>query len=288
MNISLQRGSAALGRMPAALAGGGLKSTQEKLERQAKCASQVEFFEQQKENLKQMECDTVEEIARKLELFHSYEDQIAAVKASYNNEQMWHVLDEAREQGEKIAEKAEEMAPKTEEERKEDQVEEAIEEATGAEDQDSMLEDLLDTVDEITEELVEETIEELENVSEEELAKLQAQGVEGLTEEELAKLQAQGAEGLTAEEWMQVRRQMKAVKQEEVTAGELTEAENLALQAKETAQQAADAVVAAAGKNNAAEPVDAAAWKAWQRQQQKMALQRLQREEIDRGMDLRV
>ena len=32
--------------------GGGRKSTQEKMERQQKCESQVDFFEKQKENLK--------------------------------------------------------------------------------------------------------------------------------------------------------------------------------------------------------------------------------------------
>lgn len=255
MNISLQRGTPALGQMTSVLTGGGLKSTQEKLERQAKCASQIEFFEQQKEKLKQMECDTVEEIVRKLEMFHAYEDQIAAVKSSYNSEQMWHVLDEAREQGEKIAEKVEETAPKTPEERKEEQAEKAIEEAAGVEDNDSMLEDLLDTADEITEELLEETTEELEELTEEELAKLKAQGAGGLTEEELAKLKAQEAGGLTAEE---------------------------------TARQEAEAALAAARKGDAAGPADPVAWEAWQRQQREMALQKLRREEIYRGMDLRV
>ena len=97
---------------------GMLKSTQDKLERQQKAQSQIEFFENQKENLKNMQCDSIEDIARKLEMFHSYEDQIAAVKKQYNNEQMFHTMDEARERGEKIAELAEDYAPKTEEERK--------------------------------------------------------------------------------------------------------------------------------------------------------------------------
>ena len=65
---------------------GMLKSTQDKLERQQKAQSQIEFFENQKENLKNMQCDSIEDIARKLEMFHSYEDQIAAVKKQYNNE----------------------------------------------------------------------------------------------------------------------------------------------------------------------------------------------------------
>ena len=98
---------------------GMLKSTQDKMERQQKAQSQIDFFENQKENLKNMQCDSIEDIARKLEMFHSYEDQIAAVKKQYNNEQMFHAMDEARERGEQIAELAEDYAPKTEEERKE-------------------------------------------------------------------------------------------------------------------------------------------------------------------------
>ena len=65
---------------------GMLKSTQDKLERQQKAQSQIEFFENQKENLKNMQCDSIEEIARKLEMFHSYEDQIAAVKKLQSGE----------------------------------------------------------------------------------------------------------------------------------------------------------------------------------------------------------
>lgn len=105
---------------------GMLKSTQDKLERQQKAQSQIDFFENQKENLKNMQCESIEDIARKLEMFHSYEDQIAAVKKQYNNEQMFHTMDEARERGEQIAELAEDYAPKTEEERKEEMVEEAL------------------------------------------------------------------------------------------------------------------------------------------------------------------
>ena len=130
---------------------GMLKSTQDKLERQQKAQSQIEFFENQKENLKNMQCDSIEEIARKLEMFHSYEDQIAAVKKQYNNEQMFHTMDEARERGEKIAELAEDYAPKTEEERKEEMVEEAL----GIEEKGGLTESM-EEVQEITEEMVEE------------------------------------------------------------------------------------------------------------------------------------
>ena len=130
---------------------GMLKSTQDKLERQQKAQSQIEFFENQKENLKNMQCDSIEDIARKLEMFHSYEDQIAAVKKQYNSEQMFHTMDEARERGEKIAELAEDYAPKTEEERKEEMVEEAL----GIEEKGGLTESM-EEVQEITEEMVEE------------------------------------------------------------------------------------------------------------------------------------
>ena len=53
-----------------------LKSTQDRLERQAKRDNQVAFFEQQKENLKYMQTDSLEDITRKLELLHGYDDQI--------------------------------------------------------------------------------------------------------------------------------------------------------------------------------------------------------------------
>ena len=130
---------------------GMLKSTQDKLERQQKAQSQIEFFENQKENLKNMQCDSIEDIARKLEMFHSYEDQIAAVKKQYNNEQMFHTMDEARERGEQIAELAEDYAPKTEEERKEEMVEEAL----GIEEKGGLTEGM-EEVQKITEEMVEE------------------------------------------------------------------------------------------------------------------------------------
>ena len=130
---------------------GMLKSTQDKLERQQKAQSQIEFFENQKDNLKNMQCDSIEDIARKLEMFHSYEDQIAAVKKQYNNEQMFHTMDEARDRGEQIAELAEDYAPKTEEERKEEMVEEAL----GIEEKGGLTEGM-EEVQKITEEMVEE------------------------------------------------------------------------------------------------------------------------------------
>ncbi len=114
MNISWDQTSSILRRMNS---GGMLKSTQDRLERQEETQRQVEFFEKQKENLKNVACGSVEEIAEKLKSFHSYEDQIATVKAAYNQEQMFHILDESTERGEKIAEAVEKMEPKTPEER---------------------------------------------------------------------------------------------------------------------------------------------------------------------------
>ena len=100
-----------------------LKSTQEKLQRQQERDNKVAFFEAQKENLKNRKADSLEEISEKLEMFHNYEDEIAAANQEYNNSQMFHVMDEAEEYGEKIAEAAERNKPKTEEERKEKTVE---------------------------------------------------------------------------------------------------------------------------------------------------------------------
>ena len=140
-----------------------LKSTQDRMERQAKRDNQIAFFEQQKENLKNMKTDSLEDIARKLDLLHGYDDQIAAAKVEYNHSQMFHLLDEAREQGEKIAEEAEKYAPKTPEERREDM----IEEATGVDQDGGILSDMMDELSELTEEVTEEMTEELEEVSEE-------------------------------------------------------------------------------------------------------------------------
>lgn len=148
------------------------KSEKEKLERQQKAASQIDFWEKQKENLKGMECGTIEEIAKKLETLQTYEDSIAAAKASYNREQMWHVLDEAKELSEKIAKKLEEMKPKTGEEKLEDMAEEALEpeegESTVKEMLEEMLEEAVEMMEEVQEELSEETtVEYAEELAEE-------------------------------------------------------------------------------------------------------------------------
>lgn len=136
-----------------------LKSTQEKIERQEKTVNQVKFWENQKENLKNMEVDSVEEIGKKLERIHSYEDEIASAKAAYNYEQMYHILDEAKEMGEKIAEKVEEMRPKTKEERQEEMVEEAL----GVDESKGILDEMTEEVSEIIEE-TKEQLKEMEEV----------------------------------------------------------------------------------------------------------------------------
>lgn len=136
---------------------GMLQSTQNKLERQQETQNQVEFYEQQKENLKNVTCETVEEIAEKLKHLHAYNEQIAAVKAAYNNEQMFHILDESTERGEKIAEAAEKMEPKTPEERREELVEEAL----GIEKPDGALGEVMDEMEEVVEEMTEHIAEEM-------------------------------------------------------------------------------------------------------------------------------
>lgn len=153
MNISWDQTSGILRRMNSA---GMLKSTQNRLERQEETQKQVEFFEKQKENLKNVACGSVEEIAEKLKMFQSYDDQIAAVKAAYNQEQMFHILDESTEKGEKIAEAVDKMEPKTPEERLEEMAEEALGIEDGGE-----LQEIMDELEEVVEEVVEEVTEEV-------------------------------------------------------------------------------------------------------------------------------
>ena len=143
----------------------GLKSTQDRLDRMAKRDNKIAFFEQQKENLKTMKTDSLEDISRKLEMLHGYDDQIALAKVEFNNGQIFHMLDEARELGEKIAEAAEKYAPKTLKERREDM----IEEATGVEKSDGILGEAMEELSDIAEEMTEKATEELEKMAEETL-----------------------------------------------------------------------------------------------------------------------
>lgn len=176
MNIKLQ-GIDLLGNL-------GLKSTQDRLNRQAERDNKIAFFEQQKENLKNMKADTIDEIAKKLAMFHGYEDQIAAAKMEYNNAQMFHVFDEAQELAEKIAEAAEKNEPKTPEERREDM----IEEATGVEN-DGLLDEIMDNLTEAVEEVTEEMVEDLQQSSEGVLSEDELNQMILTEEEQLEKLE---------------------------------------------------------------------------------------------------
>lgn len=150
MNISIQ------GNLFGFSGRGMLKSRQEQVKRQQETAKQVDFYEAQKDHLKDMECNSPEETKRKLEMLHSYDAQIAAVKAAYNHEQMSHLMDEAREIGEKIGEMAEKYKPKTLEERKE----ELVKEAMGTEEQDGLLTEVLENTEVVRETMEEKSTEE--------------------------------------------------------------------------------------------------------------------------------
>lgn len=171
----------------------GLKSREEKAERQQSRDNQVAALEKQKADLKNMECGSLEEIEDKLGLLHSYEDQIKAVKQTYNNEQMRHILDEAREKGEKIAEELEKLAPMTKEEREELLQKEAL----GIDEDQGMLSEL---TDELTEELTEEPDKEL---SEETAGEITGEAAEEVMQEAAGEIAGEAAEDVmreTAEE----------------------------------------------------------------------------------------
>ena len=149
MNVSINAGSFL---QKSQFTGVMLKSTQEKMQRQQECNQKVAFYENRIAMLKNSEAGSLEEISRKLEMFHSYQDSIAAAKKEYNNQQMSHIMDEAIERGEKIAEAAKDMEPKTPEER----LEEKRKEALGIEEGGGLLESM--------EEIVESSEELLENM----------------------------------------------------------------------------------------------------------------------------
>lgn len=151
----------------------GLKSVQEKAERQQKAQSQITFWENQKESLKNMEYNTPEDIMEKLGRFHSYESEISAVKMQYNQEQMWHAMDEAREIGEKIAEGVEKFEPKTAEERREDIAEEALGTDENKGELTESMEKMQEEVTELTEEIAESTEELLEDITEESVSAME-------------------------------------------------------------------------------------------------------------------
>ena len=160
MNVSLRNSNHISTGQNRFFSGGLMKSTAQRLERQTQRDNQVALLENQKNNLKNIKCNSPEEAGRILELLHSYEDQIAAVKAEYNNAQMFHLMDEAMERGEKIAEAIEKSAPKTADERKK----EAVEEALGVDEEKGMLSEILE---EISEELLTESLEEISEMESE-------------------------------------------------------------------------------------------------------------------------
>lgn len=135
---------------------GMLESTQDKLQRQADRDGKIAFFEAQKENLKNMKSLNLDDISRKLDMLHSYNDEIVAAKQEYNSSQMFHAMDEAKERAEKIAKEAEKNKPKTEEERKED----AIDEALGTDDNKGVLTEVMDKLSEV----IDESIENVDNM----------------------------------------------------------------------------------------------------------------------------
>lgn len=168
------------------LSSSGSKAAADRMARQQKRDDTIAFLEKQKDNLKNMKTHSLEDIQRKLDLFENYDEQIDAAKAEYNHSQMFHILDEARERGEKIAEAAEKMAPKTPEERRE----EMIEEATGVDKDKGILSDVMDELEdqieeltEITEEMVEVSEENLEVLSDEALAEADAAAIAQVKEQ---------------------------------------------------------------------------------------------------------
>ncbi len=203
LNINMKTTGGILSEIHSMMTGGGLKSVQERQERKDKSEREIAFFEKQKENLKNKECGTLEEIERKLEMLHTYEDEIAAVKAAYNREEMSHILDEAREQGEKIAEAVEKQEPKTAQERREEMAQEAL----GLEEEKGVLTQALEEL--------EETVEEI--VSAEEITAAEENAGNPQAPEEEAKLPAraagqtlEGAAAETAEEILLRRAEMQA------------------------------------------------------------------------------
>ncbi len=163
MNIGISRGTF-LQNSP--FAGTMLKSTQEKMQRQQECDHKVAFYENSIAMLKNTEADSLEDISRKLEMLHSYQDSIAAAKQEYNNQQMRHVMDEAIERGEKIAEASEDMEPKTPEERREEMRKEAL----GMEEE-GLLESM-EEIAELPEEIGEELLDDAEELPDEVSGKL--------------------------------------------------------------------------------------------------------------------
>lgn len=174
----------------------GLKSAERRQQRQAQCDREVAFFEKQKENLKNIGGDSLEDISRKLDMLHSYEEQIAAIKSKFNMEEIYHVLDEAQEFGEKVAKEAEKSKPKTEKERREDMVEDAL----GLGEDESETTEELEEMTELAEELSGELAEELEEQTTEQLGELKNLNSSEVPKDERAVNEAEEALNMTEKE----------------------------------------------------------------------------------------
>lgn len=199
MNINLNGGNL-LGMSVRTFGNTGmLKSTRERMERQQKTQEQILFYENQKENLKNKECSTLEEIARKLDMFHTYEDEIAAAKQAYNDEQMWHAMDEAKELGERIAEQAKKYEPKTPEERKEEMVEEALGTDEEKGELAEAIEEIEEKISEVSEEALEEMEETLEQLEEEAVLNESKEQLENNAAADTAAESANASEKISAE-----------------------------------------------------------------------------------------
>ena len=125
----------------------GLKSTKDRLERIQKRDDQIDFIQRQKDGLKNLKSESIEDIKRKLDLINTYDEQIATVKAEFNHTQMYHMMDEAMEIGEKIAKEVEKAEPKTREER----IEDLVEEATGVEKNGGILSEVMEQIEDVIE-----------------------------------------------------------------------------------------------------------------------------------------
>lgn len=143
-------------------------SSAQKAERQKQRDGEVGYWEEKKAGLKGKACGSLEAIEERLKLLQSYEDGIAAAKATYNREQMFHVLDEAREQAEKIAKEAEKYEPKTPEERREEMAEEQGDTEESKGELTESLEELADAVKDAAEEFPDTKQEQLEELDGEE------------------------------------------------------------------------------------------------------------------------
>lgn len=138
--------------------GNNLKSSKERTERQQGTDRQVEYWEQKKSQLKKRSADTVEDIARKLEDFHTYEDQIQSVKKASVLEEISHITEEAEEFGEKVAKAVNKLEPKTPEER----IKELIEETEDEDSSDDMLSEVTEDISNDLKLLLEETKQQVE------------------------------------------------------------------------------------------------------------------------------